>query len=271
MRRNLKKKINKTNIIQIEKKFKNSYVELCTAWEDCIMVGCYKTSDFETTQKYFKTAADNNKKVLLELSSFVKFPIKYHRFCKLIDSKRFDIILEKFPDLAFKFIFKSSPHDNSIELGTHIIHGIQFTKVNSLKPSSTNVTCKIKYDKNMNEDLSNSEISTINQKTNDTMNIIGKDLLNCKKLFNEFKIKNNLSINNTDEHIKLFREYIKNNSQTKKFTESDSDTISQTINSENKLLKWIKNIEQIEYVENTENIENVENIKNIERSMKKIL
>ena len=143
--------------------------------------------------------------------------------------------------------------------------------MNSLKPSSTNVTCKIKYDKNMNEDLSNSEISTINQKTNDTMNIIGKDLLNCKKLFNEFKIKNNLSINNTDEHIKLFREYIKNNSQTKKFTESDSDTISQTINSENKLLKWIKNIEQIEYVENTENIENIENIKNIERSMKKIL
>jgi len=266
MRRNLKK--NKTNIIQIEKKFKNSYVVLCTSWEDCIMIGCSKTSDSELAQKNYKIAADNNKKVLLELNSFVKFPIKYSKFCKLIDSKRFDVILEKFPDLAFKFIFKSSPHDNSIELGTHIIHGIKFTKVNSLKPNSNNVTTyKIKYDKNFNEDLSNSEISTIDQKTNSTMNIMGKDLLNCKKLFNEFKIKNNLTIKNTDEHIKLFREYIKNNSKTKIISESDSDTISQTTNSENKLRKWIKNIERIEYAENLENIENIENR---EHSMKNI-
>jgi hypothetical protein len=182
-------------------------------------------------QIYFDIASKNNKLVHSRLKNIGKFPVKYHKFCKFINLKKFDIILDEFPDLALKFVYKTSNYENnSKELGIYIIHGSKFTKINSLQPNSNNITCKIKYDANGSEDLQNSELSTFDETNKSTVNIMGRDLLNCQELVDQFK--------RMDCDNKLFAQYIFEN-LSKKETESDSDTISNRNDSEQKLFKWL--------------------------------
>jgi hypothetical protein len=130
-----------------------------------------------------------------------------------------------------KFVYKTSNYENnSKELGIYIIHGSKFTKINSLQPNSNNITCKIKYDANGSEDLQNSELSTFDETNKSTVNIMGRDLLNCQELVDQFK--------RMDCDNKLFAQYIFEN-LSKKETESDSDTISNRNDSEQKLFKWL--------------------------------
>lgn len=226
---------------QSQKKFKNSYVYIHISWENCIMSASMDNNDIIKNQRYLDIASKKNKLVYSRLKNIGKFPVKYHKFAKFISLKKFDMILEEFPDLALKFVYKTSNDNNSSkELGTYIIHGSKFTKINSLQPNSNNITCKIKYDLNGSEDLANSELSTFDKTDESTVNIMGKDLLNCQELINQYK--------NMNCDDKVFAQYIYENLSKKEETESDSDTISNISDSKQRLFKWLKKIN-----ENTKN------------------
>ena len=245
MKRNKKVNQNKyEEIIQPNRKFKNSYVHVYTAWENCIIKDQTNDNNIEKRQIHFDIACKQNKLVIQKLNDIGKFPIRYHKFCKFINLKKFNIILNEFHDLALKFVYKISDSDvNSKELGMYIIHGSKFTKISSLQPNSNNITCKIKYDINGSEDLRNSELSAFDEINKSTVNIIGQDLLNCKWILDKFKKMN------CDQ--KLFEQYIFEE-VSKKQTESDSDSISNTNDSVKKLVKWIKNIQHNNTIKNTE-------------------
>lgn len=170
------------------RKLKNSYVYIYTFWEQGIsyIEPNSKTSYLEKLNTT-KIANEKNKLIHAKLKKLGTFPMQYNKFRKLQQTKNIDKLLNDYPDLALKFVFKISGATINSEkhkiIDSVIVHGNKFTKLHILQDDV--VTIKIKYDENGKENLSKSRITKNNSKTGQKLEMSTDDLLQMFKNMNQ--------------------------------------------------------------------------------------
>lgn len=171
---------------QSNRKLKNSYVYIYTFWEQGISyIEPNSKTCYSEKLKTTKIANEKNKLIHSHLKKIGTFPMQYKKFRKLEQTENIDKLLNDFPDLALKFVYRTSAKisDRDKIIDSVIIHGNKFTKLHILQDDAVHIM--IKYDKNGKENLSKSRLTKNNSKTGQKLDMSSYELLQMFKDMNQ--------------------------------------------------------------------------------------